>query len=229
MLSRYPCLSASLCLMVILGGNIPLAIPPAIAEVIRPELRTGSTGIIVKELQSALKLLGYYEGEVTGDYDEATVIAVYRFQKAAELPETGIVDQKTWSALFPNSAQEADAATEDTETVASDSTPQETDTSAEQPEQAKTETPAETTESSSAPSTASNTPKPENLPLLKEGMEGDAVILLQQRLKALGFFPDAIDGIFGRQTLAAVIEAQTKFELQGDGIVGYHTWRKLLE
>lgn len=39
----------------------------------------------------------------------------------------------------------------------------------------------------------------------------------------------AIDGIFGRQTLLAVIAAQKAFKLDADSLVGIQTWRKLLE
>ena len=193
----------------------------AIAQIIRPELGAGSTGTTVRELQATLKLLNYYDGEVTGNYDEATVIAVYRFQKAAQLPETGVMNQATWDTLFPTTAAI-------TESVAATTTATETVTATE----TATSQPTETTPTQTAANTStarSSQPTAENLPLLREGMDGEAVTLLQQRLAAKGFFSGTVDGVFGPQTLEAVIAAQTAFKLDGDGIVGYQTWNKLLD
>lgn len=177
---------------------------PAIAQIIRPVLRSGSEGSVVRELQATLQLLGYYSGEVTGTYDEATVIAVYRFQKAAQIPETGVADQTTWSTLFP--------------TVA-----------ASEPVTPTTGTPPATTTNQSTTAATTSQTSPANLPLLKEGMEGESVTFLQKRLKTLGYFSGVVDGVFGPQTLEAVIAAQTALKLDGDGIVGSQTWKKLLE
>jgi peptidoglycan hydrolase-like protein with peptidoglycan-binding domain len=67
----------------------------------RPTLRAGSQGDSVLELQGALKLLGYYTGEVDGNYNEQTIAAVSQFQKSAGLPADGIVAASTWQKLFP--------------------------------------------------------------------------------------------------------------------------------
>ncbi len=67
----------------------------------RPTLRAGSQGDSVSELQGALKLLGYYTGEVNGNYNEQTAAAVSQFQKSAGLPADGIVAASTWQKLFP--------------------------------------------------------------------------------------------------------------------------------
>jgi peptidoglycan hydrolase-like protein with peptidoglycan-binding domain len=67
----------------------------------RPTLRAGSQGDSVSELQGALKLLGYYTGEVDGNYNEQTAAAVSQFQKSAGLPADGIVAASTWQKLFP--------------------------------------------------------------------------------------------------------------------------------
>lgn len=70
----------------------------------RPNLKVGSQGETVSELQAALKLLGFYTGTVDGVYSEGTAIAVSRFQEAAGLNPNGIVDTNTWQRLFPNDA-----------------------------------------------------------------------------------------------------------------------------
>ncbi|MFE1743752.1 peptidoglycan-binding protein [Coleofasciculus sp. H7-2] len=71
------------------------------ATVNRQTLRPGSQGTEVSELQAALKLLGYYNGDVNGVYGENTAIAVSRFQQAAGLAPDGIVGAETWKRLFP--------------------------------------------------------------------------------------------------------------------------------
>lgn len=212
MLCRNSCLKIGLSLMLFLGT---LAGGAAIAQVLRPELGVGSTGTTVRELQATLKLLNYYDGEVTGTYDEATVIAVYRFQTAAQLPATGMMDQATWNTLFPTTA----AITESVATTATE-----------------TPKPQTTTTTNTTPQTAANSttvrasqPNANTLPLLREGMDGESVTLLQQRLAAKGFFSGTVDGVFGPQTLQAVIAAQTAFGLDGDGIVGRQTWQKILD
>ena len=56
---------------------------------------------------------------------------------------------------------------------------------------------------------------------------GDDVALLQQRLLDMGFDPGRCDGIFGRQTDAAVREFQRNVGLLPDGTVGPMTLRAL--
>jgi len=52
-------------------------------------LRKGSSGRPVKQLQRVLKEMGFFEGEVNGVYDDATVRAVKEFQKSNKLKQTG--------------------------------------------------------------------------------------------------------------------------------------------
>lgn len=72
------------------------------ASMNRPTLKMGSEGVPVRELQGALKLLGFYQGQVDGSFKEATKAAVSRFQQAAGLKSDGVVDSNTWQTLFPN-------------------------------------------------------------------------------------------------------------------------------
>ena len=72
------------------------------ASMNRPTLKMGSKGVPVRELQGALKLLGFYKGEVDGNFAAATRTAVSGFQQAAGLRSDGVVDTNTWQALFPN-------------------------------------------------------------------------------------------------------------------------------
>lgn len=62
---------------------------------------------------------------------------------------------------------------------------------------------------------------------LREGSTGAKVKELQQQLKAKGFNPGPIDGIFGSGTVQAVISFQKFHGLQADGVVGPTTWQLL--
>jgi peptidoglycan hydrolase-like protein with peptidoglycan-binding domain len=57
---------------------------------------------------------------------------------------------------------------------------------------------------------------------------GSQVVRLQRELKAAGFNPGPVDGIFGPNTLRAVRAYQSRHGLTVDGIVGPRTWHKLL-
>ncbi|MBD2775169.1 peptidoglycan-binding domain-containing protein [Iningainema tapete] len=64
---------------------------------------------------------------------------------------------------------------------------------------------------------------PDTFVTLKEGSKGAEVTKLQQRLKTLKYYAGAIDGNFGPQTKASVINFQKKNAVKDDGIVGYET------
>lgn len=64
-------------------------------------------------------------------------------------------------------------------------------------------------------------------PTLAQGARGPSVTDLQTRLRAQGFNPGAIDGIFGPNTKAAVMAFQKSKGLVQDGIVGVKTWTAL--
>ncbi len=178
----------------------PVIATPILAQEIaqtrgdRPLLQMGSEGEAVSELQAALKLLGYYDGEVDGVYRESTATAVAEFQAAAGLSADGIVGSRTWNRLFPDAAANEEDAEEDEPDC----------------------TCPDTTEVSG------------NLPVLKRGMRGSAVTVLQSRLQSQGFLSGAADGIFGENTEAAVRDAQVEFGLEPNGIVDTRTWEALL-
>lgn len=51
-------------------------------------------------------------------------------------------------------------------------------------------------------------------------MGNNAITQIQQALKNKGFDPGEIDGIWGRNTIAAVKQLQMQQGLEADGIVG---------
>lgn len=63
--------------------------------------------------------------------------------------------------------------------------------------------------------------------ILREGSTGPKVRELQQILRAQGFNPGPIDGVFGSMTKAAVISFQRFHGLDPDGLVGSTTWQVL--
>lgn len=66
--------------------------------------------------------------------------------------------------------------------------------------------------------------KPKSVP-----MKGPDILLVQQRLVSLGYFPGVIDGVYKPKTIAAVKQFQLDRGLKVNGIVGRKTWLKLLK
>ena len=70
-----------------------------------PVLRTGSRGEEVTSLQSRLKNLGYYDGEIDGQFGAGTRDAVSAFQRQNGLDTDGIVGAETREKLFSAEAK----------------------------------------------------------------------------------------------------------------------------
>ena len=68
------------------------------------KLERGSSGSRVKSLQYALYELKYYDGNITGQYDEATENAVMLFQDCNGIDIDGVAGQMTQQLLFSSSA-----------------------------------------------------------------------------------------------------------------------------
>ena len=64
-------------------------------------------------------------------------------------------------------------------------------------------------------------------PDLKPGSTGATVLELQHRLEEAGFFPGRRDGVFGRQTRAAVYAMQKLYELERTGVFRTEDWKLL--
>ncbi len=64
-----------------------------------PFLSSGNEGLLVEELQTALKVLGYYQEEIDGVYGTNTEIAVSEYQKSVGLEPDGIVSVNLWQSL----------------------------------------------------------------------------------------------------------------------------------
>jgi peptidoglycan hydrolase-like protein with peptidoglycan-binding domain len=61
-----------------------------------PVLKKGSNDPAVRDLQEALKVLGFDPGPVDGVFGAQTESAVKKFQQAREIPADGVVGRVTW-------------------------------------------------------------------------------------------------------------------------------------
>ena len=88
----------------------PTPLPPVPASVMAvtpdpslptaaPVMRTGSKGQEVKDLQTRLSALGYYNGKIDGEFGPETKEAVTAFQKTNGLTVDGVAGPKTWAAM----------------------------------------------------------------------------------------------------------------------------------
>lgn len=68
------------------------------------KLQTGSSGTAVKNLQYTLYELKYYDGNITGTYDEATMNAVILFQQVNGLTTDGVAGNQTQQRLYSSNA-----------------------------------------------------------------------------------------------------------------------------
>lgn len=69
----------------------------------------GDSGAGVRSLQRRLKHLGYYDGECTDNFGDATLRAVQRFQEDNGLPVSGEADMETCRLLYSSATDERDA------------------------------------------------------------------------------------------------------------------------
>ena len=72
-------------------------------------IKRGDSGPAVADIQGKLAALGLLEADAcSGEFDAATEQAVNAFRRERNLPETGTVDEKAWSALLDASFQLGD-------------------------------------------------------------------------------------------------------------------------
>ena len=73
------------------AGNVMQVTPDPSVPTSAPVLRTGSQGEEVKSLQARLQALGYYNGEIDGQFGAGTKAAVMAFQRQNGLDADGVV------------------------------------------------------------------------------------------------------------------------------------------
>ena len=216
-------------------------------------LEKGSTGSDVKDLQTKLKKLGYYDAYVDGDYGDTTVAAVKAFQKKYNLTADGIAGKETLKKLdsvYENANNDKDddslrmgdsgSAVKDLQTKLKklgyydgtvDSTFGSGTYAAVRAFQKKYNLTADGVAGSETlkklDSAYKNADSDKDDDSLRKGSTGSAVKNLQTKLKKLGFYNASIDGDYGDTTVAAVKAFQKKYNLTADGVAGSETLKKL--
>ena len=216
-------------------------------------LEKGSTGSDVKDLQTKLKKLGYYDAYVDGDYGDTTVAAVKAFQKKYNLTADGIAGKETLKKLdsvYKNEDSDKDddslrmgdsgSAVKDLQTKLKklgyydgtvDSTFGSGTYAAVKAFQKKYNLTADGVAGSETlkklDSAYKNADSDKDDGSLRKGATGSAVKDLQTKLKKLGFYNASIDGDYGDTTVAAVKAFQKKYNLTADGVAGSETLKKL--
>ena len=216
-------------------------------------LEKGSTGSAVKDLQTKLKKLGYYDAYVDGDYGDTTVAAVKAFQKKYNLTADGIAGKETLKKLDSvyenaNSAKDDDSlrmgdsgsAVKDLQTKLKklgyysgtvDSTFGSGTYAAVRAFQKKYNLTADGVAGSETlkklDSVYKNADSDKDDDSLRMGDSGSAVKDLQTKLKKLGYYSGTVDSTFGSGTYAAVKAFQKKYNLTADGVAGSETLKKL--
>lgn len=94
-----PAPSAGIILAVTLDPSLPTPTPT------EPLLRNGAQGAEVEKLQSRLKELGFYDGDVDGQFGNGTKNAVILFQSQHGLMADGIVGPATKELIYSANAQ----------------------------------------------------------------------------------------------------------------------------
>ena len=158
-------------------------------------MKNGSTGDDAKLVQTRLKELGYYTGKVDGKFGASSVKALEVFQKNNGLKVDGAAGSGTYAVLFSVTALRAGV------------TPT--------PQAIATPTPGPT--ATMAPITK------DNVVTIKQGVTGQAVTYLQNRLTVLGYYQANADGTCKADDVAAIKAFQKKNGLTADGVAGYET------
>ena len=216
-------------------------------------LEKGSTGSDVKELQTKLKKLGYYDAYVDGDYGDTTVAAVKAFQKKYNLTADGIAGKETLKKL-DSAYKNADSAKDDDSLRMGDSGSAVKDLQTKLKKLGYYDGTVDSTFGSGTYAAVRAFQKKYNLTAdgvagsetlkkldsayknadsdkdddsLRKGATGSSVKNLQTKLKKLGFYNAYVDGSYGDTTVAAVKAFQKKYNLTADGVAGSETLKKL--
>lgn len=178
--------------------------------VVGVSLRGGLTdSAAVRNMQSRLKQLGYYNGGIDGDFGSSTEAAVKAFQSNNSLRADGVAGEGTLNKLYSDEARSA--------WYSATATPR-----------AGNVTPIPKT--TPVTTYVNVTPSPNNeYVTLREGHSGTLVRNLQQALKDQGYLSGYVDGKYGTSTVDAVTRFQQNNGLSQDGVAGPATQRVLFE
>jgi len=210
-------------------------------------MRPGDEGDNVKELQTLLKNYGYYTGAIDGKYGNGTFSAVKNFQRYNDLTKDGKAGPLTMEKLKGSDVVAAPVTDESVKlaenkhiqerlahygfyTGAIDGVIGKGSKAAikafQEANGLKKDGVAGAQTLAALNSDTAVSKKDVEAEIqswLQKGSNGDAVKTLQQHLQDTLFYTGAIDGIFGDDVHAAVVEFQKAANIQADGIVGEST------
>ncbi len=201
-----------ICLVTVLVMSVLVCVPACALD--PSTLYNGSRGESVRKLQQALIVLGFLKDRADGIFGNKTENAVRKFQRANGLEADGLAGKKTQAILY---AAESTGGSSSTSSV---------------PEPAEPSPAVKPSVGGSDPAPASPEPVTAsrsgslfsgNYASLRKGASGSRVKAMQQALITLSFLSGKADGIFGNQTLSAVITFQKQQKLDPDGIAGKKT------
>jgi peptidoglycan hydrolase-like protein with peptidoglycan-binding domain len=213
-------------------------------------LRRGSRGAAVRKLQEDLKRLGL-NSPVTDFFGPETEQAVNRFKKNQGLPTNGIVDQKTQQAIqtaltgncgrvgqYPwlrlgdqgacvKKLQQLLKYNEYYNRPLTDYFGKETQQAVIKFEQNNELQPNGVADPNVWKALFENIRKPDARRVLSFADRGDDVKEVQERLRKMGLFKDAVNGYYGDSTMLAVMTLQKRERLPESGVVDLRTWEAL--
>ncbi len=167
----------------------------------------GQSGVRVMRAEQRLQKLGYNTGAVDGVYDQDTAKAARAFFRDQK-------DIKDYSGTHLGTGGQKKLA-------------QETAALNHAPEHRRVKPDREHRRLDAATATASQARRDDGTLGVREGDRGRAVKNIQAHLKAAGFDPKHVNGVFDERTTGALKAFQRKSGLPQSGQVDPGTWRKL--
>ena len=178
----------------------PTPTPVPTFQIPAAKVQRGDESEDARLVQLRLIDLGYLNGKADGVFGSASERALKAFQAKHGLNADGVAGSSTFAILFSHNALRVD----EVATPAPTAVP-------------VTAAPTVTPNPSYAPVTR------ENVVTIREGVSGNEVLHLQERLTALGYYDAAMDGVCKLDDLAAIRAFQRANGLKVDGIAGYDT------
>lgn len=208
------------------------------------QLKRGSRGTVVSDLQKKLTTLGFFNGPITGYYGRMTQAAVIKFQRAKGLPVDGVAGSNTLFVINGGSIKNATELRRGNKGTAVTKLQQRmrelkvydgpvtgfygrlTEGGVRNFQRLRGLPVTGVADSRTLSDLAKNPNDQDNLTNVTElrpGSNGESVIKLQNRLKDLGFYKQPVTGYYGKFTEIAVKEYQISRELPANGIADSRT------
>ena len=224
-----------------------------------PSAGSGVSARTVEQVQTKLKALGFYSGDITGNIGTKTTNAIIAFQQRYGLSPDGVIGNATLTRLNEVYAQVSDNSTSSNSVTESASVSSDTIRQVQDKLKTLGLYSGEVTGNAGSKTTAAIKAFQEKYGLTADGIPGNATLKkldeviagtsrketaetepaasvssgtirqVQERLKALGLYSGEVTGNAGSKTTAAIRAFQQKYGLTADGIPGNATLKKLEE